>query len=92
MERITRFALSAVLAMSAMLSNEITNNIWFDINVYHRMDRVPSYAQFVTLTWVFIGLAVVVFIWSFEGIFARFARKEEQEDQTFNAANFDDTW
>lgn len=78
--------------MSAMLSNEITNNIWFDINIYDRIDRVPNYAQFVALTWVFIGLAVVVFIWSFEGILARFARKEEQEDQTFNAANFDDTW
>jgi len=63
-----------------MLTNEICQNIWFDINIYDRVDRVQNYAQFVSLTWIFVGLSVVVFIWSFEAIFARFARKDEHEE------------
>ena len=78
--------------MAAMLTNEICQNIWFDINIYDRVDRVQNYAQFVSLTWIFVGLSVVVFIWSLEAIFARFARKEEQIEEAFDARNFSDTW
>ena len=98
-ERATRFALSGVLALAAMLTNEICQNIWFDINMYDRVDRVQNYAQFVSLTWIFVGLSVVVFIWSFEAIFARFARKDAeateewlQEQVEADAIKFGDTW
>jgi hypothetical protein len=96
-ERVTRFALSAVLGMAAMLTKEITDAMWFEINVYDRVDRVQNYAQFVSLTWIFVGLSVIVFIWSFEGILARFARQEEKETQEWlqeqvEADKFNDTW
>lgn len=104
-ERATRFALSAVLGLAAMLTNEICQNIWFDINIYDRVDRVQNYGEFVAIMWLFIALAVAVFIWSLEGIFARFAHKEQEEDNQwleeqleadklknrFDPA-FDDTW
>jgi hypothetical protein len=88
-ERLTRFALSAVLGMAAMLTKEITDTIWFDINVYDRVDRVQNYGQFVALTWVFVALAVAVFVWSFEGILARFTRQEPEPEAKFEP-NLDD--
>ena len=97
-ERATRFALSAVLGLAAMLTKEITDAIWFDINIYDRVDRVENYAQFVSLTWIFVGLSVVVFIWSFQGILARFARQEQettewlQEQVKADKNKFNDTW
>lgn len=94
MERITRFALSGTFALVALLLDFIAKDIKFDIAVYDRVDRVENYAQFVGLTWLFIGLAVVVFIWSLENIFARFARKDEQEAETFepDMKDWNDTW
>jgi hypothetical protein len=97
-ERLTRFALSAVLGMAAMLTKEITDAMWFDINVYDRVDRVQNYAQFVSLTWIFVGLSVVAFIWSFEGILARFARQEQKTEEWLEEQveadqdKFNDTW
>jgi hypothetical protein len=91
-ERGTRFALSAVLGMAAMLTNEIANNIWFDVKVYDRIDRVQNYGEFIALTWLFVALAVAVFVWSFEGILERFAKKEEEFDATNFTSQFDDTW
>jgi hypothetical protein len=97
-ERVTRFALSAVLGMAAMLTKEITDTMWFEINIYDRVELVQNYAQFVSLTWIFVGLSVVVFVWSFEGIFARFARQEQKTEEWLEEQveadqdKFNDTW
>ena len=88
-ERATRFALSATLALVALLLNHTAQDVKFDIAIHGASERVDNYAQFVSLTWIFAGLALIAFAWSFEAIFARFARKDEPEAES---TQWSDTW
>lgn len=80
-ERATRFALSGVLALVALLMDFIARDVKFDIAIHGASERVDNYAQFVSLTWIFAGLAVIAFGWSFEAILAR--RKRDEHDELF---------
>ena len=69
----------------------IARDVKFDITIHGASERVDNYAQFVSLTWIFAGLAVIAFGWSFEAILAR--RKQDQ-DEELNAhlKNFQNDW
>lgn len=79
-ERATRFALSGTFVLVALLLDFIARDVKFDITIHGASERVDNYAQFVGLTWIFAVMAVIAFVWSLEGIFARFARKDEHEE------------
>lgn len=82
LERATRFGLSATLALVAFLFNNIAQDVKFDIAIHGASERVDNYAQFVSLSWIFAGLAVMVFAWSFEAIFAK---REQPTDEFANS-------
>ena len=84
-ERTTRFALSATLTLVSFLFNNIAQDVKFDITIHGASERVDNFAQFVSLTWIFAGLALIVFAWSFEAILAR---KEPESQQ----ADFSEVW
>ena len=88
-ERATRFALSGAFVLIAVLLDFIAKDVKFDIAIYDRVDRVDNYAQFVGLTWIFVAMALIAFIWALEAIFTR---KEKQIEETFDVSNFSDTW
>ena len=93
-ERATRFALSGAFALIAALMDYIAKDVKFDIAIHGADERLDNYAQFVSLTWIFVFIALVAFAWSFEAIFARFARKDEPEAETFepDMKDWNDTW
>jgi hypothetical protein len=84
-ERATRFGLSATLALVALLMDFIAKDVKFDITIHGASERVDNYAQFVSLTWIFAGMALIAFAWSFQAIFTR----KEQEPET---TEWSETW
>ena len=103
--RTTRISLTLALLLATLLTNNIVERIRFDIEIYGMESRLDEYARFSSFTWLLALLTVIAFIMSLEGIFARFARKEQEEDtqwleeqleadklkNRFDPA-FDDTW
>lgn len=90
-ERATRFALSGVLALVALLMDFIARDVKFDIAIHGASERVDNYAQFVSLTWIFVGLAVIAFGWSFEAILTR-KKQAEDEEQFVLPENWQNDW
>jgi hypothetical protein len=84
-ERATRFALSGAFVLVALLLDFIAKDVKFDIAIHGASERLDNYAQFVSLTWIFAGLAIIAFAWSFEAIFTR---KEPEPEPT----QWSETW
>jgi hypothetical protein len=92
-ERATRFALSGAFALIAVLMDYIAKDVKFDIAIHGADERLDNYAQFVSLTWIFVFIAVVAFAWSFEAILAKKEKDEWLQEQVeADEIKFNDTW